>query len=103
MTRTLPRAAERTPAADPDPAFAALPRLHRLRDALAARKPARRRSFWNEPAVFFFDPARQAELDAARPRTLGAPADDEVSRLVRAELPALFASAEVRRAARAVP
>jgi hypothetical protein len=104
MPTMLPRAADRTPAADPDPAFAALPRLTRLREALAAaRLPAPQRSRWKEPAVFFFDPARQAELEAARPRKPLVPADDEASRLIRAELPALFASAEVRRAARAVP
>src|SRR5215218_4672679 len=98
MPTTLPRAAA------PDPAFAALPRLNRLRDALAAaRPPAPPQSWWKEPAVFFFDPARQAELEAARSRKGGEPAADGATRLIAAELPALFASADVRRAARAVP
>jgi hypothetical protein len=86
-------------AARPDPAFAARPRLVRLCAALdrAARRPAH----WNAPAAFFFDPARQAQLEAARP----APPDPfaEVAALVAAELPLLLDSVEVRRTARAVP
>lgn len=83
----------------PDPAFAARPRLLRLRDALAGYRPSRNR--WGEPAVFFFDPARQAELDAARPHTPERPC--AVTELVAAELPALVESVEVRRTARAIP
>lgn len=88
------------PTGDPDAAFAALPRLAALRDALAAARPAAPRR-WGEPPVFFFDPARQAELEAAR----CVPAPDPLAELaasIAAELPALFASVEVRRAARAV-
>jgi hypothetical protein len=82
----------------PDPAFAARPRLLRLRDALAGYRPPRNR--WGEPAVFFFDPSRQAELDAARSRDPKPPSD--VTELIAAELPHLLASVEVRRVARAV-
>lgn len=87
------------PASPPDTAHAARPRLARLRDALV--RATRRRDRWNEPAAFFFDPARQAQLEAARP----APADPfaEVADLVAAELPVMLGAVEVRRAARAVP
>lgn len=95
------------PVALPDPAFVALPRLVRLRDALAAAagRPKPRPSFWAEPPVFFFDRRRQAELEAVRPSPPSPtnPPLDRISALVAGELPALFRSVEVRRAARAVP
>jgi hypothetical protein len=86
--------------AEPDAAFAARPRLIRLRDALARAAKGYRPARWKEPPAFFFDPKRQAELEAARP----APPDpfaDPAGRIA-AELPALLASADVRRVARAV-
>ena len=89
-----------TATSTPDAAFAARPRLVRLRDALRALHPPRQ-SRWGEPPVFFFDPARQAELDAARPRAVQPP--HPVAELVAAELPGLIESVEVRHAARAVP
>ena len=89
------------PPAGLDPAFAARPRLARLRDALAAPRPTRR-TRWGEPAVFFFDRRRQAELEAARPPA-PPPAPDPLGALIAAELPALFRSVEVRRVARAIP
>lgn len=82
-----------------DPAFAARPRLLALRDTLARAakrlKPAR----WNEPAMFFFDPKRQADLEAARP----APRDRfaELASAVADELTHLLEHVEVRRVARA--
>lgn len=82
----------------PDPAFAARARLARLRDALT-RAALARPSRWNEPAVFFFDPRRQAELEAARTERPQPFAD--LTALVAAELPELVASVEVRRVARA--
>lgn len=88
--------------AEPDPAFAARPGLVRLRDALRAAAPAAARRTWKEPPVFFFDPARQAELDAARGPLLPAPRHPLDAR-VAAELPALVESVEVRRVARTVP
>ncbi|MDB5311769.1 MAG: hypothetical protein JWO38_5971 [Gemmataceae bacterium] len=97
--------ADRTPPPTaPDPAFAARDRLIRLRDAIrdAARQPKPRRNRWGEPPVFFFDPARQAEYEAARPRAAG-PGPHPVAELVANELPALFRSVEVRQVARAVP
>ncbi len=101
-TDTLTLLAPATPPG-PDAAFAARPRFVRLRDdlrAAARERPARRA--WREPPVFFFDAARQAELDAARgpnPPAARHPLDERVA----AELPALVASAEVRHAARTVP
>ena len=86
------------PQAAPDPAFAARPRLARLRDTLA-RVARQRPPRWNTPALFFFDPTRQAELEAARPT----PPDRfaELAAAITTELPALLASVEVRRVARA--
>src|SRR5262249_29096356 len=90
----------------PDAAFAALPRLTRLRGALTEAHrslAARRRSRWGEPAVFFFDPGRQAELEAARPRKPDTPTlPPEIPELIAAELPVLFESVEARRAARTI-
>jgi hypothetical protein len=100
MTTDLPPPATRAPA--PDPAFAALPRLARLRDALAVRTPPPRPARWAEPPVFFFDPARQAQLEAARRPVAEPDRFAALSALIAAELPGLFASVEVRRAARAV-
>ena len=84
----------------PDPAFAAIPRLKRLAAALtadAAVKPSR----WREPPVFFFDPARQAELEAAR--GIRTPTTNSLALMIADELPGLFASVDVRRVARAIP
>lgn len=88
----------------PDPAFAARHRLVRLGEALrsAAREPLPRRNRWGEPAVFFFDPARQAEFEATRPRT-PEPESHPIVRMSAAELPELCRSVEVRRVARAIP
>ncbi|MBX9627297.1 MAG: hypothetical protein K2X82_26075 [Gemmataceae bacterium] len=101
MRSVVPFPATRpAPPPGPDPAFAARPRLARLGDALRAAVVPRPRTA--DAPVFFFDPARQAELLAARPP---APPPDPhpVAALIAAELSALFASAEVRRVARAVP
>jgi hypothetical protein len=89
-----------TATSTPDAAFAARPRLVHLRDALHAVCPPKP-SRWGEPPVFFFDPARQTELEAVRPRTPEPPYP--VAELVAAELPSLIESVEVRHAARAVP
>src|SRR5437763_14517019 len=91
------------PARQPDPAFAAIPRLTRLRDILAEPRPVANPSRWREPPVFFFDPVRQAECNAARGAPDRSPGTGRLAGLVAAELPALFASVEVRRAARAIP
>ncbi len=103
-TDTLPiRADPAGSPAEPDAAFAARPGLVRLRDDLRAAPHSRApRPAWKEPPLFFFDPTRQAELDAARapnPSAERHPLDARIA----AELPALVASAEVRRVARAVP
>lgn len=84
----------------PDPAFAARPRLLKLCDALAAAAKRLRPARWNEPAVFFFDPKRQAALEAARPPE-PQPFADLVA-LVTAELPVLLEHVEVRQVARAI-
>lgn len=88
----------------PEPAFAARPRLAALRDELAraVRPRYTRRPPWNEPPLFFFDPTRQAELEATR----GSPPavrPDPLAERIAAELSSLFASVEVRRVARATP
>ncbi len=82
----------------PDAAFAARPRLLSLRDALrgAARNVRPR---WGEPPVFFFDPKRQTELEATRPTRPDRFA--ELGLLIQELMPAIVASVEVRRVARA--
>jgi hypothetical protein len=84
-----------------DPAFAARPRLVRLLDSLtrAARRAQRVR--WNEPPTFFFDPRRQAQLEAVSPTPLPTHLAEPAAHIA-AELPALLASVEVRRVARAL-
>src|SRR5215211_6925561 len=91
---TAPRAP-----ANPDSAFAARTRLARLRDALTRAARTLRPARWNEPAVFFFDRKRQAELEAARPVLPGP--FPELTNLITTELAALLAAVEVRRVARA--
>jgi hypothetical protein len=98
LTTLLPLPSART-RTEPDAAFDALPRLAALRDALRSA-PSPKRSRWGEPMVFFFDPARQAALAASRTPT--ASADPRGTR-VEEELPALFGSIEIRRAARGTP
>ncbi|HEX4610310.1 MAG TPA: hypothetical protein VH092_19120 [Urbifossiella sp.] len=103
-TETLPfRAAPAGPPVGPDPAFAARPALLRLRDDLRAAASVRApRRPWREPPVFFFDAARQAELDAARgpnPPAERHPLDARIA----TELPTLIESVEVRRTARTIP
>jgi hypothetical protein len=89
------------PASVPDPGYDALPRLTRLRDQLTAAVPTPTRSRWKEPPVFFFDRKRQADFEAVRP-VVNAEPFAAVSADIAAELPLLYASAEVRRVARAV-
>jgi hypothetical protein len=86
-----------------DPAFAARPRLKFLRHSLAAEaRKALRRAKPGVPPLFFFDPARQAEFEAAR--DIGtARRPDPVEALIGETLPQLFASIEARRVARAIP
>lgn len=88
--------------AKPDAGYEAIPRLRRLAVELLA-VAGRRRSQWKEPPVFFLDRGRQAELEAARAGTPPTEPFPELNTLIAAELPALFASADVRRVARAVP
>jgi hypothetical protein len=103
MTTDLSGVAGGERTAAPDPAFAAIPRLARLRDALTAVQARPPRSArWGEPPVFFFDPARQVQLDAARRPLAGPDRFAGLSASIAAELPELFASVEVRRAARVV-
>jgi hypothetical protein len=86
--------------AAPEGAFAARARLRSLRDALDASRTARARSRWNEPAVFFFHPERQRELEAARPKS---ERSDDLGRKVAEETARLSQSVELRHVARAVP
>jgi hypothetical protein len=93
-----PKAPARTAPA-PDRAFAAVPRLKALHAALIRAAREARRPRWGEPPLFFFHPARQAELEAARlppPNRFA-----EATAAVAAEMPELLASVEVRRIARA--
>jgi len=84
----------------PDVAFAARERLVQLRAACTRAAKSLRPSRWSEPAIFFFDRKRQAELEAAQSAPTPRFADLTVQ--ITAELPALLASVEVRRVARAV-
>ena len=93
----------RLSAPDRDAAFAARPRLKFLRHALAAKsRKAAQRAKSGVPPLFFFDPARQAELEAARDIGEVRPIDSTEA-LIAETLPELFASVEARRAARAIP
>ncbi len=83
-----------------DPAFAARPRLLVLREALIRAAKQLRPVRWNEPAVFFFDAKRQAELEAVR--TAAPDRFAELTTLITTELPTLLARVEVRRLARAL-
>jgi hypothetical protein len=85
----------------PEPAYDARPRFTQLRDELAAMVSARTPGRWKEPPLFFFDRRRQAELETARSPSSVEPFA-EVSNRIAAELPALCASVEVRRVARAI-
>lgn len=100
LARLSARAPAPPPIRTPDRGFAARPRLTALRAALIRAAKERRRPRWGEPAVFFFDPARQAELEAARPRIPNRFA--ELTAAINAELPDLLECAEVRRVARAL-
>ena len=115
LTQVLNRLAARTalpsepapiaprPAPGPDAGFDALPRIARLAADLAAAVPERPQQRWGEPAVFFFDAKRQAELEAARPAPEAIDPFAELAPRITAEVAALCASPEVRRVARATP
>ena len=88
---------------DRDPAFAARPRLVFLHRALAAEaRKAGRRTKPGVPPLFFFDPVRQTEFEAARTAD-GKAKPHPIEALTEEVLPDLFASVETRRAARAIP
>jgi hypothetical protein len=103
MIDSFPRRAGAPVSAAPDPAapdraFAARSDLARLRDGLV-RAARERPSRWGEPAAFFFDAKRQAELVAARsPRP---EPHVELTAHIRDRMPDLIESVEVRRVARA--
>lgn len=88
------------PAIKPDAAYDALSRLIRLQADLTAAL-VRPRSRWKEPALFFFDPGREAEREANRP-VLPPDPFASLSARIAAELPMLCESVEVRRVARAI-
>jgi hypothetical protein len=75
--------------------------LAQLRDQLVQALSPRDRRRWKEPPVFFFDRQRQAALEAARLNAPGDPFTD-LAAAIDGLLPALFASVEVRRVARAI-
>ncbi|HEY2910816.1 MAG TPA: hypothetical protein VGI99_11255, partial [Gemmataceae bacterium] len=84
----------------PEAAYAARQRLRALRDDLLAAIPRRPRR-GGEPPVFFFDPDRQAELEAAQ--NTDREAVDPFAERIEAEIAALCESVEVRQMARAIP
>jgi hypothetical protein len=83
----------------PEPAYDTLNVLVRLRDELTSALDSRWTA-WREAPIFFFDRRRQVELEASRPAAQEAFA--ELANSIRAVLPALLASVEVRRVARAI-
>lgn len=94
MSRSLPtRQLE-----GPDVAFATLPLLRRLRDALT-QAIRERRSRWGVPTLFFFHDALQAEWEHVRPR----PAPSPLADLIDDALTVMAASVEARHNARALP
>lgn len=115
LTQVLDRLAARTAlpsepapiaprsALQPDAGYDALPRIARLASDLAAAVPQRTEQRWGEPAVFFFDAKRQAELEAARPAPKVVDPFAELAPRIAAEVRTLCESADVRRVARATP
>lgn len=115
LTQVLDRLAARTalpseptptpprPAPSPDAGYDALPRLAQLAADLAAAVPDRTPQRWGEPAVFFFDAKRQAELEAARPTREAVDPFAELAPRIAAEVRLMCESAAVRRVARATP
>jgi len=97
-TRAKPRLEPIRP--QPEAAYAARRRLLALRDDLLVARPKRPRR-GGEPPVFFFDPARQAEFEAARDSQNEAV--DPFAERIDAEIAALCESVEVRQMARAIP
>lgn len=89
------------PASLPDPGYEALFHLTHLQGRLAAAVAECAQPRWKEPPVFFFDPRRQAQFEIAR-ASAPAKSPSELASAIEAELPALLASVEVRRAARAI-
>src|SRR6185312_5387389 len=85
---------------NPEVAYAARRRLLALRDDLLAAIPRRPRR-GGEPPVFFFDRARQADLEAAR--NPDREAVDPFAKRIEVEIAALCESVEVRQMARAIP
>ena len=83
----------------PDPGYEALSRLTQLGDFLSAAIPPRSR--WKEPPLFFFDSDREAQRQAGRPSVPPDPFEI-VSARIRAEMPQLCGSVEVRRVARTI-
>jgi len=87
----------------PDAGYDSLSRFALLAADMIAAIPTRSRSRWNEPAVFFFDRRRQAELEATRPAVRVVDPHAELSKRVVAEVTVLCGSIDLRRIARATP
>jgi len=100
-----PSRTERAKSTAPDLAFATLPLLNKLRDALATAAKsldrARKIRTWGVPKLFFFNAAAQAEYEQQKPtRRVGW---DELTDLLVDTLLLMAESADVRRSARATP
>src|SRR5205823_3011729 len=110
---TFTAATDRATPRGPDLAFATLPLLNRLRDALSAsagglagrRSAERRRPQWGVPKLFFFHKPAQAEYVGARSEAAPVHSEAELRLidLLDDALMVLVESADVRRAARATP
>ncbi|MCE9565323.1 MAG: hypothetical protein K8U57_25090 [Planctomycetes bacterium] len=91
------------PQPTPDAGYDAISRFALLAADMIAAIPTRSRPRWNEPAVFFFDRRKQAELEVARPTASATDPFVELSERIAAEVSVLCGSIDLRRVARATP
>jgi hypothetical protein len=103
LDRSLPQSAPSTPKRPggiPDPGYEAITRLTQLADSLSEACRSSR-SRWKEPPLFFFDPEREAQRLSSQPVVPFDPLT-AVAERIRAEMPLLCGSVEVRRVARGI-
>lgn len=85
----------------PSSGYDSLGRFALLAADMIAAVPTNSRTRWNEPAVFFFNHRRQAELEVTRPAAPAANPLAELSARITAEIAVLCGSLDLRRIARA--